>query len=149
MKGGDISGSSAPRLLVVYEGLVGRLPDKRAEATLDRALKRKKWREALDCYETDASAAARLYDVHWRFSYAVDIITYHPEEFAVELRSRLDAERVPYGWCEATTPDEIARRCGWDMGIAGVFDADSRRVRMYGKKGGLMTDPRVQGFVNG
>jgi hypothetical protein len=135
MLGGDISNEVSPRLLFVFEGTVGRLPSKAAEAKEKVQCKLKRWDKAVECWEIPERAYALLWDVTWRYNYRFDIVTYRPKGFAKALGQRLDDEGLPVGRVWNSSPVLLAKKLAFMPDVRFVYDADPTRHLTYGGRG--------------
>lgn len=140
MKGGDISGISAPRILMVFEGIIGELPTQNIK-DWKRHVKEKQWERAVQCWILSPLALAKVIDLTRRMSVNIEVITYAAgPEFAEALETYLvDTENVPVRKVLASTPDRTARRATFAMDITAVYDTDPQRVMQYGSKGRHLT----------
>lgn len=89
----SINDSPAPRLLMVWEGLIAN-PDKEREFDETETLMRLWPTRALNGWVTDSRTTARLRDA-WDFSpYVMDAITFFGQRAADAIERRLRAEHV-------------------------------------------------------
>lgn len=144
MQGGDISNEVSPRLLIVFEGLLGILPDSKARAAESVARKARRWKRAVKTYEINEPMARAIWDVTWRYHQSVDVVTYLGDEFADALRDRLDEESLPIGHVMATEHHLLARRLAYAPDIAAVYHANPEHRFTYGSKGYLISPQTPQ-----
>lgn len=135
MLGGDISNEVSPRLLFVFEGTVGTLPSKTAEAKERFYLRTKRWAKAVELWQIADRAYALLWDVTWRYNYRFDIVTYQPKGFAKALAERLDDEGLPVGRVFASSPNLLTKKLAFMPDVRYVYDADPSRHLTYGGRG--------------
>ena len=138
MKGNDISNYVEPRLLFVFEGLLGNPPKK--DTKLKRALKWHRWETAVNEYELNEMTVHIINDIVWRKRYNVDVITWHPPEFAKVLEDRLSDEGV---WVSRVVSDNsvrLARSLPFRLDIAMICDPDPKHTLRYGAKGRFVDD---------
>lgn len=133
MQNGDISNEVSPRLVLVYEGLLGLLPTPRARAGEALARKTHQWKRAAKAYEINEPLARVIWDTVWRYRYSVDVITYLGEDFADAVEARLDDEGLPVGRVWADSPQRLARRLALMPDVAAVYDNENHLI--YGSKG--------------
>jgi hypothetical protein len=136
MQGGDISNEVSPRLVLVYEGLLGLLPTPRARAGESLARKARQWKRAVKAYEINEPLARVIWDTVWRYRYSVDVITYLGEDFAEAVEWRLDVEGLPVGRVWADNPQRLARRLALMPDVAAVYDNEHHLI--YGSKGRML-----------
>lgn len=137
MQNGDISNEVSPRLVVVFEGLLGVLPERRESAfefaarTFGRRASQAK--RSVNSYEINEPLARVIWDTIWRYRYSVDVVTYLGEDFAGALEERLDRENLPIGRVWADEPHKLARRIAHMPDVAAIYDNEHHL--MYGSKG--------------
>jgi len=142
MQGGDISNEISPRLLIVWENLLGLLPTKADEAKASTYLRFKRYSRAVDVFTLNAALADRIWDVTWRFKYSVDVITWLGPEFADALRGRLDHEDLPIGHITAEDPQQFARRLAYLQHVAAIYDPDPSHRFTFGARGRIISPAR-------
>jgi hypothetical protein len=135
MQNGNLSNVVTPRILVVFEGLVGHL-DARKVRRYNELGSAGQWREAVALWELAPLALAKLNDIIIRRDIRVEIVTYvMPPEGAQALAERLDEESVPVSRVLASTPERTARRLAYGIDIARVYCQDPQHALMCGGKG--------------
>lgn len=137
MDKGDISNEVSPRLVVVFEGMLGILPERSGAGLLTQVRKfRSKQgqaKRAVSDYEINEPLGAVIWDTVWRFRYSVDVVTYLGEDFAEALTERLDFEGLPIGRVWADDPMRLARRIAHMPDLAAIYDNENHL--MFGGKG--------------
>jgi hypothetical protein len=147
MQGGDISAEVPPRILVVFEGLIGLLPGRKAEAQFALYRRTHRYAKAAALFELNDAAVRRIWDMTWRHRHAVDAVTFLGEEFAEPLRDVMDREQVPIGHLTVTEPHLLARELAYRPDIVAVYDANPANALTYGAKG-RHTNPHQPNFLN-
>lgn len=137
MQGGDISNEVSPRLVVVWEGMLG-IPTEQPAAikTWARKIGRNKealLKRAVAEFEINEPLAKVIWDTVWRHQYSVDVVTYLGDPFARALEKRLDDENLPIGRVWAAVPHLLAREIAYMPDLAAIFDNENYMV--YGSKG--------------
>lgn len=147
MQKGDISNQITPRLLVVFEGLLGILDGPKARAKEATARKMHRWKHAVNQYELNDIVARHIWDVTWRKHYSVDVVTFLGVDFALALQDYLDEHQLPVGHIRSSTPDRLARELSYDPSVLAVYDPDPSHVFTYGGKGRILspTEPNFFG----
>jgi len=135
MENGDIDNRVSPRLVIVWENLLGLLPNKRAEVKCSTYIRYHRWKRAVNTFEINGLLADRIWDVTWRLNFSVDLITYLPEPFAVELEKRISREDLPIGHVTAESPAHLAKRIAYMQHIACIYDPNPANVYTYGSRG--------------
>lgn len=139
MKGNDLDNAVVPRDVLVYEGLLGLLNTQKSVALATKWQKRGRWEKMVACFETNEMLARKIWDVTWRFSYEIDILTYLGDEFAAALTTRIkDQEGLPVRNVWFEDPYLLARRLVFTPNIRFVYDPDPNHQFVYGSKGRVM-----------
>lgn len=142
MEGGDISNAVAPRVLFVFEGLIGRPPvgNQAIKAKVSRKLHR--WTNVVDAWDLDETMVKQMWDLVWRRNVQFDVVTFlYEESFAVALWKRLDGLGLPVSrvlWFDS--PQHLARSLVYMPDVRTVFTADRSNAMAYGKVGRLVVD---------
>lgn len=136
MRGNDLDNIVVPRDVLVFEGLLGLVKDKKTEDQVNKWLKRKRWGRAVELFEINEMFARRIWYVAKTFSYELDVVTYiGGPEFAKALETRLqDHEHLPVKRIWFDDPNLLARRLAIDIDIRFIYDIPARSL-MYGSKG--------------
>lgn len=142
MQNGDIANEISPAIIVVYEGLIGLLPDIKARRAFDRAFKAKKWKKAADCFLHNELVVHILWDVVWRKNMRVDGVTFLPPELAEEIEKRMETERIPLARLEAVPdPGRFSRELVHRPYVKAVYDANPAHTLLYPKGKGVILNP--------
>jgi hypothetical protein len=145
VQGGDISNEVSPRLVVVFENLLGLLPTKAHEAKVSTYLKFKRYQRAVNVFELNELLARRIWDVTWRLKFSVDVVTYVGDEFAEAVRERIDREDLPIGHVWHKTPQVLARELAYMPHVAAIYDPNPSHQFTFGSKGRIISphDPSM------
>lgn len=138
MQDGDLSNDVAPRLLFIFEGTVGNLTTKTAEAKEKFYVRTRRWKKAVEQWEISDRAYALMWDVTWRYSFRFDIVTFRPPGFAKALAQIFDEVGLPVSHVIATTPVGLAQRLAFMPDVRHVYDADGDRLFTWGGRGVYM-----------
>lgn len=139
MQRGDISSEVVPKIIIVFEGAVGFLPADR-EAEYDRAVRKQRWVDAMYCWSLDEHMLRKIWDLAFRRSLTIEIVTFVSQPFADVLAARLDEEDMPVHRVWHTTPAKLSRQLAYMPDVAAIYDADEAHVFTYGSKGHVLTD---------
>lgn len=135
MQGGNLSNVVVPRILVVFEGLVAYLGPDKVNAYNELG-SRGDWRAAVELWEFNPLALAKLNDLIMRRDIKVEVVSFiMPAEGAQALAERFDDESVPVSRVLSSTPDRTARRLAYGPDIARVYCPDPQHAWMCGGKG--------------
>ena len=139
MQNGDISGVSAPRVLLVFEGFFAYLePSKIKE--WNKAVRREDWTGGLRLWTVNELALAKATLYCRQVDVNLEVITYQgPESFAEAIETYLQTdENVPIRRVLSSTPERTSRRATFASDIIAVYDSDPARFLTYGAKGRYM-----------
>jgi hypothetical protein len=136
MRRGELSSERLPRALVVFEGLVGVLPDVKTSALEALARKRKKWDVAAGYYRLNISTSGGMRDLYWRHHFRVDIVTFIDPNFVSAIRNRMDSRNLLFGDVHYyANPVELSQDLTYDQSILGVLDPNPANTLTYGSRG--------------
>lgn len=143
MQGGDISNEVTPRLLMVFEGLIGLLPTPRSRTVESLCRKARQWGMAVNAYEINEGMAKAINDAVWRRHQQIDVVTFLGEGFADAVAARLEEEQFPIGHVMATTSEKLARRIATMPDVFAVYDPDPTHRFRYGGKGRFLSPHEI------
>lgn len=136
MRRGELSSEVLPRVYVVFEGLIGILPDAVTKTKEALARKRKKWEQAAGYYQLNLPTSGGMRDLYWRHRFRVDVITFIDPAFVSPVRDRLDSRNLLFGDVHYyPSPQELAQDMVYDQSILGVLDPNPNNALAYGSKG--------------
>lgn len=136
---GDLSNKMMPRLILVFEGAVGVVPeDKKREYA--KACQKKKWWDAIRCYDLNDMMLAKILDLHWRRDINVSVVTWLSQDAALAIEERMDEEGIPIRGCFFSKPAKLARELAYMPEVMAIYDPDPDHVFTYGSKGVVITD---------
>lgn len=138
MRENDLDNRPMPRDVLVFEDLLGILPNQEAKRRLDKALRKRRWKQAVDCFDINDMMGRKIWDLTWRHGGEVDLVTHLGQEFAEELEKRIDRENIPVSrvWFEA--PRSLGRRLVVAPDIRHVYFPNSDHTLIYGSRGKLL-----------
>lgn len=139
MQKGDLSHDIVPRILLVFEGAVAFLPDDKRKA-FDKAYRKQRWTDALALWELNELMLRKIWDITFRKSLTVELVTFLGQGMADVLAARMDEEDMPIARVWATTPGQLSRRLAYMPNVSVVYDPDENHVFTYGSKGKVITD---------
>jgi hypothetical protein len=131
---GDISNEVAPRIIFVFEGLIGQLASESDEKKHRALVKVHAWKRAASMWTFDGWARKIIWDYTSRRLQQIDIVTYLDEREAEHIHDRIDAAGIPYGNFWATTMQEFVSLQMLNPAVIGVVDGDNKRWGVYGSK---------------
>jgi hypothetical protein len=144
MEGGDISNEVSPRLLFVFENLLGLLPTKDHVAKVDKYFRRKRYAKAVEVFEPNETLANRIWDMTWRLKHTIDVVTWIPGPFHHYVQQWIDDQDLPIAHVTHENPTTFARKLSYMPHVAAIFDPDPSHQFTWGHKGRILaphTDP--------
>ena len=135
MMKGELSSSVLPRVYIVFEGLVGVIPDTKSKALEALARKRKQWDKAVNQYVLSEPTKQGTRDLYWRYNFRIDILTFYGADFADAGRNRLDQKNLLFGDVVAYDQQELLHELTYDRSILAVLDPAVERMLTWGSKG--------------
>lgn len=136
MRRGELSNEVLPRVYLVFEGLIGLLPDAKTKTFEALARKRKKWVQAAEYYQLNLPTSGGMRDLYWRHGFRVDVVTFIDPAFVSAVRDRLNSKNLLFGDVHYyANPQELAFEMVYDQSILGVLDPDPKNALTYGSKG--------------
>jgi hypothetical protein len=132
MLGNDLGNTVAPRDILVFEGLLGVIPDPKVAKQEVKFRAKKKWADALACYEINDLLAKKMWDMVWRYSLEIDLLTYHSHDFAKALEARMDRENIPVRRVWYEEPNVLARRLATMVDVRTIYDPFPDHQFLYG-----------------
>jgi hypothetical protein len=135
MKGNDLDNRVQPRDVILFEHLLGILPDNDAMRRANKAIKKRRWREAVDCFDMNDMLVAKIWDLTMRLGWEVDVVTSLGHDFARELEARMTRENIPVSrvWYEESR--QLGRRLASAPDIRNVYFADPGLSLVFGSRG--------------
>jgi len=135
MLNGNISNRIEPRLLVVFEGLLGLHTDAKDRAKYSASMKLHRYRSAIRTFTLNEQLQKVIWDTTWRKGYAVDVVTFLDERLAEPLADLLDEQSLPVSHVTYSDKMMLARSLNSRPDVAGVFYSDPADRFTFGGKG--------------
>lgn len=132
---GELSSETLPRVYIVFENLIGLLPNAKDRTAEMLARKRKKWQQAADYYQLNINTSQGMRDLYWRQHFRVDVITFIDPAFVSAIRNRLDGRNLLFGDVHFYDTDMLLADLTYDPAILAVLDPDPKHVLRWGSKG--------------
>lgn len=136
MKYGTLSNEVQGRFVVVWEGLLGYLPDQTARRRFELFDRLGARGRALAEWQTDRTASKALWDLAYRQSYPVDLVSTLGERYGKKLWARVVREVLPIGGYQMfEDEDELDDYVRSTPYIVGAVHGYTNRPMMFGGKG--------------
>jgi hypothetical protein len=139
MRRGELSTSTVPRVYVVFENLLGILPDSRTKALEAIARKRRKWKQAVDYYQINRPTSQGIRDLYGRHDLKVNVITFIDPGFVDPIQEKLDSKNLFFGGVYYFTMESLLDDLTYDPSIKAVYDPDPSHALTYGSRGKYCT----------
>ena len=144
MEGGDISNEVSPRLLFVFENLLGLLPTGEHVGQVLRFYKKKRYAKAIEVFEVNEQLAHRIWDMTWRLKSSIEVVTWIPNSFHLYVKQWIEEQDLPISNVSYENPTLFARKLSYMPHVAAIFDPDPAHQFTWGSKGRILspyTDP--------
>jgi hypothetical protein len=138
VKGNDLGNSVVPRDALVWEGLLGLINDPRVAKQEKKFREKEQWDNAVACYEVNELLARKIWDLTWRWSMEIELLTYLGVEFAQSLEKRMEREDMPFRRVWFDKPNLLARRIATMPNLRTIYDPDPNHQFLYGHRGRII-----------
>lgn len=135
MRRGELSSETLPRVYIVFENLIGLLPDTKSKTAELLARKRKKWDQAIEYYQLNIQTSQGMRDLYWRRNFRVDVITFIDPAFVSAIRDKLDSRNLLFGDVHYYDTEMLLADLTYDPAVLAVLDPDPKRQLTWGSKG--------------
>lgn len=135
MRRGELSSETLPRVYIVFENLIGLLPDAKSKTAELLARKRKKWDQAIEYYQLNIQTSQGMRDLYWRRNFRVDVITFIDPAFISAIRDKLDSRNLLFGDVHYYDTEMLLADLTYDPAVLAVLDPDPKRQLTWGSKG--------------
>jgi len=139
MLGGDLSNKTAPRVLIVFEGLIGHLPADK----VDEYVKYKEqglWDSVIFQFTLNNAVLNKILYLTWQSDYNFHVVTWFPKEAAAVIQEKLEELSIPVRSVFSSTPEKLAKMLVNNPDIVAVYDVVHQHVLTFGSKAKLVTD---------
>ena len=138
MQGGDLSNELVPRVALVFENLVGVLPNSLSRVGYESFVRTKRWKRAVNLLVVNEILARQMWHVTWHLHHQLEVVTYlHPD--AVEpIQNWIDIQYLPVHRVWYAEPNKLARQIAVMPDLAAIFDPDPQHHLRFGRKGRII-----------
>jgi hypothetical protein len=137
MLGNNLSNVVEPVAVLVFEGLVGILPEHKV-SEYEEALSNKDWKKVVSCFRINTALVNRLIQLTRNGKYNFSVVTWLPGETVPRIIDVLDKHMVPVRDVFASKPEDFAASLAFHPEIAVVYDNVTQHAYTYGSKGRLV-----------
>lgn len=139
MQNGNLSNRTAPRVLLVFEGLLGYLPPGKV-AEYEKHVAAEQWNSVIYQFQLDNNLINRILYLTWSSDYNFHVVTWFPPLAATVIADRLDELSVPVRSVFSSTPEKLAKILVNNPDIVTVYDTVHQHVLTFGSKAKLVTN---------
>lgn len=137
MKDGDIDNVAAPRVMVVFEGLVASVPDE-LRPRYSRYKQLHFYQRAAQCYQFDRRNTSVVSDWMWRLQESVTMVTFEDLPVVRRLSDRLDTMHFPAPLEFFPSPAVLARELAYMPNVHTIHFADPAMFMYFGGRRGKL-----------
>lgn len=135
MQGNDLGSGVQPRLILVFEGLIAFLPNKKAEVTYGASMRFHRWGRAVNQFVMNEHMEHRIYDVTYNKGYNVEALTFLGDPMADKIMEWIDEHYLPVGRVRSHSPDELAKKVAYMPDVAAIYHPFKDMTFKFGGKG--------------
>jgi|SRR6185437_5479253 len=140
MLNGDLSNQAAPRIYVVFDKLIGKLPED--SGNFYELIDDKKYKDALDLMIIDHLMFNRLAYLCNKKNINVYLVTWMGHGMAEAVEDFMSGMGILVRGCIASAPVSLAKLIIQDETVIGVYDPDPDHSLTYGTKGRVVKSER-------
>lgn len=122
---------ASPAVVFVFEGLIGKLAQRRLEKV---SLRMRRWESALDCWGFDYQVCDYINACITRFNTPIEVITSRAPGFAELVHDRLWDMECPVDRTRSGSYRIMSQRFATDPKVGIVYDPDPKHRYGYGYK---------------
>jgi hypothetical protein len=135
MQGNDLGSGTEPRLILVFEGLIGFLPTKKAELTFKTSMKFHRWGKAVSQFVPNEQMERRIYDITYNKGFNVEALTFLGDQMQDHVMQWIDDHYLPIGRVRSHTPDELSKKLAYMPDVAAIYHPFNNMTFKFGGKG--------------
>ena len=139
MLNGDLSNRTAPRVLIVFEGLIGHLPAEKVPS-YEKLMNELRWDEVIYLFDLNNQVLNKVLYLTWNADYNFHVVTWYPKEAAEAIQEKLEALSIPIRSVMSTTPEKLAKILVNNPDIVAVYDTVQQHVLTFGSKAQLVRE---------
>jgi hypothetical protein len=133
-EGLDIGSARPDRFLFTWDALA-HIPNDIAVSKYEWYLRTHRWQKAVACWEIFPLMSKWLWDIVWRHSVKLDVVTFNGEQFAAALQRRFDEQQLPVNHTLSMQPDELAKELAVMPDVRRVYFGNPEDQFKYGPRG--------------
>lgn len=147
MKGNDLSSVVVPRVILVFEGALGFIPEDKT-LVFNTEASRGDWHRAWQCWDINDMMARKIWDVVIRKSLQIEIVTYvgdGSDECLAGLENLIDEHNIPASVSMEADAQTMARELAYRPDVIQIYDANTETAFAYGRRGVLLKNVSMFG----
>lgn len=138
MQGGDLANDLVPRFVLVFENLIGVVPNSLSGVGYASFIRTKRWKRAVNYLVVNDLLAKQMWHVTWHLNYQLEVITYLHADAVQPIEDWIDEQDLPVHRVWYAEPNKLARKIATMPDLAAIFDPDPAHQLTYGKKGRII-----------
>ena len=137
MEKGDIDNAMPPRIIVIFDGLIGEVPPNRERRVqLLRSVGR--WKAVAESYDIDLHVRKQLHDMSWRRHWRIDVVLFDHEGVARAMERRFNRMNLAIANVYAISgPKELVERLPVMPEVIYVVHGNPEWTYAFGRLGHL------------
>lgn len=138
MQDGDLANDLVPRFVLVFEHLVGVVPNSRTKMAFEAFCRAKRWKLAVNLLAVNDPLARHMWHVTWHLNHQLEVVTYLHKDAVDPVQIWIDDNDLPVHRVWYAEPRKLARKIATMPDLAAIFDPDPRHQLTYGRKGRIL-----------
>lgn len=138
MQDGDLANDLVPRLVLVFEHLVGIVPGPLMRVRWESWIRTKRWKRAVNELIVNEPLARQMWHLTWHLNYQLEVVTYLHADATEHVQQWIDDNDLPVHRVWYASPNKLARKIATMPDLAVIFDPDPAHQLTYGKKGRII-----------
>ena len=138
MQRGDISGDLVPRFVLVFEHLVGIVPNNLSRIGFEGFIRTKRWKRAVAYLAVNDLLAKQMWHVTWHLNHQLEVVTYLHQDAVEPISDWIDQQDLPVHRVWFSEPNKLARKIATMPDLAAIFDPDPAHTLTFGPKGRII-----------
>lgn len=138
MQGGDISGDLVPRIVLVFEHLVGVLPTASQGAQFSAYRRIRSWKRAVRLFQVNDLLAKQMWHVTWHLHHQLEVVTFLHDDAVQPISDWIDEHDLPVHRVWYSEPNKLARKIATMPDLAAIFDPDPAHQLTFGRLGRII-----------
>jgi hypothetical protein len=136
---GDIDNELVPRLVLVFENLIGVVSGRPLSAqAFQTYVRTKRWKRAVSYLAVNDPLAKQMWHVTWHLGYQLEAVTYLHEDAVQPISDWIDRNDLPVHRVWYSEPNKLARKIATMPDLAAIFDPDPAHTLTFGRKGRII-----------